>query len=251
MMRKIIVPLTFIGGFLTAIIIGIKITGVFNVILVTKVLMLQLALILGKLLYGLKDLFASKHQHPQPVYNVSPPQPHYYHEPAYIPYGTNYGSFDGSSYGSHPHSSSYASSREDGLTSLNSVRYLQSLNSPQFNHAINKLPSFDSPQQYFQPQPKFGQPQISPFSGIALQAPQQIQYSPQLFNQPYTRLQNVETLDQRILSENLIDDRLQLQNQSPKSSLSPQELTQVLSDAIAQVSLQSTSTPILHAFQKR
>lgn len=200
-------------------------------ILVTKVLMLQLALILGKLLYGLKDLFAGKHQHPQPVYHVSPPVT-YYHEPSYIPYGPTYSSSHGSSsYGSSSYGS-HDTSRDDGLP-------------PQFNHPINQLPSFHQPQQNFQPQAKYGQPQISPFSRIALEAPQQIQYSPQLFSQPYSRLQ---TLDQRILSENLIDDNSQL-IQAPKTSLSPQELTQVLSDAIAQVSAKSSR--ILQAIQKR
>lgn len=192
--------------------------------------MLQLALILGKLLYGLKDLFASKHHHPQPVYHVSPPVT-YYHEPSYIPYESSYSSPHGSS----SHGSSYGnhvSSRDDAL-------------SPQFNHPINQLPSFIQPQQNFQPQAKYGQPQISPFSRIALQAPQQLQFSPQSFIQPYSRLQ---TLDQRILSENLIDDNSQL-IQAPKTSLSPQELTQVLSDAIAQVSAKSSL--ILGAIQKR
>lgn len=246
MMRQIIVPLTFIGGFLTAIIIGIKITGVFNVILVTKVLMLQLALILGKLLYGLKDLFSGKvhHPHPQPVYHVSPPQPHYYHQPAYIPYGpshgssygNSYGSSYGNSYGSQSHASAYASSREDGLSS-------DQFNAPQFNRAINQLPSFNQPQQNFQPQ-------MSPFSGIALQAPQQIQYTPQLFTQPFTRLQSVESYDQRILNDNYIDDNSQL-IKAPKSSLSPQELTKVLYDAIAQVSSRTTASPLLRAIQKR
>jgi hypothetical protein len=269
LMRKVIVPMTFIGGFLTAIIIGIKITGVFNVILVTKVLMLQLALILGKIIYGLKDVFIGKHQQPQPVYNVSPPQPHYYHQPAYIPYGSNYGSnsHGSNSYGSssYPsdsygntyesqslpvHASAYASSREDGLSSYKSVQYPQSINSPQFNRPINQIPIFSQPQTNFQPQAKFGQLQTSSFGGIVLQAPQQIQYSPQLFNQPFRRFPNVETLDQRIFGDNFIDDNSQ-QIRSSKASLSPQELTKVLSDAIAQVSSQSTPSPLLIAIQKR
>lgn len=264
LMRKVIVPMTFIGGFLTAIIIGIKITGVFNVILVTKVLMLQLALILGKLIYGLKDLFIGKHQQPQPVYNVSPPQPHYYHQPHYIPYGPSYGSNShgsygsnsypsdsyGNSYGSQSHASAYASSREDGLSSYKSVQYPQSINSPQFNRPINQIPIFSQPQTNYQPQAKFGQLQTSSFGGIELQAPQQIQYSPQLFNQPFRSFPIVETLDQRIFGDNFIDDNSQ-QIRSPKASLSPQELTKVLSDAIAQVSSQSTQSPLLIAVQKR
>jgi hypothetical protein len=201
------------------------------------------------MIYGLKDVFIGKHQQPQPVYNVSPPQNHYYHQPAYIPYGSNYGSnYGSSSYGgSQSHASSYANSREDGLPSINSA---QSYNSPQFNRPINQLPSFNQPQQNFQPQAKFGQPQMGSFNGIALEAPQQIQYSPHLFNQPYTRLHNVETLDQRILSENSIDDHSQL-IQAPQPSLTPQELTKVLSDAIAQVSSRSTPSPMLIAIHKR
>jgi hypothetical protein len=242
--------MTFIGGFLTAIIIGIKITGVFNVILVTKVLMLQLALILGKMIYGLKDLFLSKREHP-PVYTVQPSEHHYYHQPSYIP-SSSYGSSSygpppsghsygppppissyGSPYGSPSHASPYASSREDGLSGLSSLR------SPQYRSPTNLLTNFIEPQTRLHQQP-----QINPFSGIALQAPQQIQYSPQFNQQPFTRLRQVETLDQRILGENLIDE-------APKPSFSPQELTKVLSDAIAQVSSRTTSSPLLIALQNR
>ena len=243
MMRKVIIPLTFIGGFLTAIIIGIKITGVFNVILVTKVLMLQLALVLGKMIYGLKDIFLSKQQPQQPVY-VSTPEHHYYHQPSHIPsYGqSSYGpsqpygpsssynpssSYGTSSYGSQ---SPYASNREDGLA--------PHYNSPQLN-PINPLHNFN------QPQTDFIQPQVSPFGGITLQTPQKIQYSPH-FNQPFTRLGYVESLDQRILRENMIDDQPAF-----KSSMSPQELTKVLSDAIAQVSSRTTPSPLLRALKKR
>jgi hypothetical protein len=51
-MRQIMLPMAFLGGFLTAVIIGIKLIGIVNMILISKVLMLNMAFALGKLMIG-------------------------------------------------------------------------------------------------------------------------------------------------------------------------------------------------------
>lgn len=45
-------PLAFLGGFLTAVIISIKMIGLVNMVLITKVLMLNIAFAFGKLMVG-------------------------------------------------------------------------------------------------------------------------------------------------------------------------------------------------------
>jgi hypothetical protein len=51
-MRQIMLPMAFLGGFLTAVIIGIKMIGIVNMILISKVLMLNMAFAFGKLMVG-------------------------------------------------------------------------------------------------------------------------------------------------------------------------------------------------------
>lgn len=148
MMRKIMLPLVFMGGFLTAVILSIKFTGLINMILITKVLLLQIALVLGKLAYGAKELFSKF------------TQPHAY----YIPVATH---------GEHPHQYAYAHNND--LYGQQSSFYGQQLPPPAFQ------PQFNQPNNYLinrsqnsQPQWNFGQPQ----SGLPTQTSQQL-------SQPY------------------------------------------------------------------
>lgn len=97
-----VLPITFFGGFLTAMIFGIAKTGIVNMLLIKAVLALQMLLIVGKLAYGAKELLSHKSTGHEIVYypQPSPPVPHY----------TSYGSPPSSSYGAPP-SSSYGWNR--------------------------------------------------------------------------------------------------------------------------------------------
>lgn len=70
MIRNILLPVAFIGGFLTAIILGIKMIGLVNMFLISKLLALNLAVVVGKLVYAKKEL-ASNHYHFSPYHSPS------------------------------------------------------------------------------------------------------------------------------------------------------------------------------------
>lgn len=225
MVRKIMLPLTFMAGFLTAVIFSIKFTGLINMILISKVLMLQLALVLGKIIYGAKE-FLNKFSHPQPYYF---PVAH------------------------REHSYGYSHSKDGDLyqepSNLYGQRYPSPLSSrfglqqqPQFNQPIN-YPI--SRRQSFQPQLNFDRPQSSPFEGISMQTPHQIQTSQsQQFSQPYyqDRSQIYDTLESRLTTENHSGEAPSAMK--PQNSLSPSEMTQLLSDTIALMSTQTTPRSI-------
>lgn len=246
--------MAFMGGLLTAVIISIKFTGLLNLLLITKVLLLQLALVLGKLIYGAKELLETK--------GHGSPTPSYY--PVYVPYGNSHGgsfgaSIGGSFGGSHSASSPHSewAKREDGIKLPYSGQWQpQSIKippayQPQFNDPTNYQFNYNQPRQS---QSDFGQPQTGSFNGITMQVPQSVQFS-QPFNQVRTSSftdpqQNFETLDNRITHENSFESRapeaqpLVATQQSPFSSLSPQEMTKLLTDAIAQMSERTTARSI-------
>lgn len=213
-------PLAFMGGFLTAIILGIKLTGTINMLLITKVLLLQVALVLGKILWGAKELLMKKHDHyPQPFYY---PVPHESHS-----YGSSFGHSRDDSL-SHPPIYYY------GQQPFNQPPSIQQ--QPQITQSTNYLPI----QSYQQPQPNLGQPQPSLFNG----------YSPttQTHSPPYyqdNHLNNLETLETRLTGEGFIGAdaptalKLIGRPQSTSNPLTPQQMSQLLQDAIAQMSLRS------------
>lgn len=87
-----ILPLTFFGGFLTAIILFTAKTGIINMILIKGVLLLQIALIVGKMAYAAKELLTHKARevvyYPQPSSYI--PTPHSSYGPSHPPsYGWN------------------------------------------------------------------------------------------------------------------------------------------------------------------
>lgn len=192
---------------MTAVIISIKMTGLINMLMIKKVLLLQMAIILGKLIYGFKELLMHKQDNHHSY--ASPPQAYY------IPVSHN-------SYGGW-------NSREDDVQS----NYYSGANQPQ-NYPLR--------------------PQVGPYSGYAPQASQQVREASQ-FSQPhyqgrthdYTGSSNLESVDSRILDENGSNNQLYYDLSRPAStinSLSPQEMTKLLSDTLARVSQRTTPSPI-------
>lgn len=195
---------------MTAVIFSIKITGIVNMLLISKVLLLQLGIVLGKIVYGAKDLLLNKHGHHEP------PQAYY------IPVSHGYS-----------HGSSYASSREDDSVP-NFYANQQLINSPgvygqpQFNQHMNYPISFSQPQ----PMP---QPQTGLFSGSA---PKQIRSTPQ-FTQPYYQ---GRTHDASSSSYEMAENAISQELGALQSTLSPQEMTQLLTDAIARMTAARTAS---------
>lgn len=87
LIRQMILPMTFFGGFLTAIIFGIAKTGIINMLLIKAVLFLQMALIIGKLVYGAKELFSHKSTAHEIVYYPQPQPSSHYGSPPSSSYG--------------------------------------------------------------------------------------------------------------------------------------------------------------------
>jgi hypothetical protein len=200
MIRKIMLPLAFIGGFMTAVILAIKMTGLINMLMIKKVLLLQMAIVLGKLIYGFKELLLNKHDHQS---YASPPQAYY------IPVSNGHGGG--------------WSSRED-----------------------------DTQPGYYNQQPNYplayGRPQTVPFSGYSPQASHQVRTAP-LFSQSYNqgRTHDYESIDNQVLGESGSHNQLYYDLSRPAStidSLSPQEMTKLLSDTLARVSQRTTPSPV-------
>lgn len=221
-------PLAFIGGFMTAVIFSIKFTGLINMLLLKKVLLLQMALILGKIIYAAKELLTAKHHSPTSFF------------PVYVP------SHSDDHYGSFSHKTAYLSHPDDDFNQQPSYYSRQS-------PTLHSQPQFNQPTKYplnfNQPQPNIqwnsGQPQTGSFGGIPLQVPQNIQFSQPLNQgQPssYAESQNYESRYNNYVMPQALS--LIGSAQSTTKSLSPQEMTQLLSDAIKQVSSRSNPSPI-------
>lgn len=219
-------PMVFMAGFLTAVIFSIKFTGLINMLLISKVLLLQVALVLGKVLYGAKELF-NKFSYPQPYY---------------IPIA----------HGEHSHSQAYSHSRDDVFYPQATNNYYQQLppplnfpsayqDQPQFNQPINYA---INPSQNLQPHLNFGQPQSGLFDGISMQTPQRIRsYQSQQFSQPNYQDRSYNSVSDT--SHSFLDITPSAEKpQSTTKSLTPQEMTQLLANAIAQVSTRTTQRSI-------
>lgn len=200
---------------------------------------------LGKIIYGAKDLLSYKHQ---PVaYPV-------YSPPTYYPPVTSHHPWIGHDSHSSGFASAYANSRDDFSDlqpsySSNIIRYSQ----PQFRSNIIQ------PQTGLRTQTNFGQPQSGSFSGILMQAPQQVR-APQRpqFGQPFNHAEAqhineaiVEPFDDQSFNQNeiIVGDAPQAQalvQQVPNitPSMTPQEMQKMLSDAIAQMSAKATQQTI-------
>lgn len=227
MIRKMILPMAFLGGFMTAIILFIKVTGVINMLLLIKVLLLQKAMVLGKVLWGMFSIFKSK-------YEGHHESPKYYPYPVYIPHETHGESSYAGAY-SDAHSRKDYNHQPSLFYSQQESNYHQPLfRRPQSYRDV------DQPQINALPQHTFGQPQSGSFSGFPLEPPQQVRYT-----FPYNQLQghgpeNQEALDNRVntgYSWNSASDSQKLRQniENPASSYTPQEMTKILSDVLAQV----------------
>lgn len=193
-------------------------------LLIGKVLLLQVAIVLGKIIYGAKDLLFK--QHPQVQYPVYIPQPYYPHS-----------SHNHQISGHDLHSSLFGSkftSRDDDFAAASSWQ-------PQY-----RSPDSIRPNPNVQLQMNFGQPQGGAFNGIPLQAPQQVRTSN--FNQE--RVQFATPLNNQFFNQNEVREDIPVAQpfvQEPlntKPSMTPQELQKMLSDAIAQVSLKGNQRVI-------
>lgn len=222
-------PLAFIGGFMTAVIFSIKFTGLINMLLIKKVLLLQMALILGKLIYGAKELFTAKYQSSPsfyPVYFPSHSEDHHHH-------------------GSFSHKTAYLSLPDDDFNPQPSYYSQQSHafdSQPQFNQRTSYPLSFNQPQPNIQSQWKFGQ--TGSFDGIPLQVPQNIQFN-QPLNQGHASFAEPQNYESRFNNNVMLQAQSLIGSaQSTIKSLSPQEMTKLLSDAIMQVSSRTKPSPV-------
>jgi hypothetical protein len=262
MIRKIMMPAIFLAGFLTAVIMGIKVIGVINMLLITKVLILNMAVLLGKLFYGkLHGLHGSP-----------PPYHHHHHPPHY--------------YGSH----SYADSRADS----SSLPYRRNFNAPSFasqpgfplqnfyqSTYPNQIPLvFDQPQSAF-PQ-NFNQPSITPqqpptnfqsqphnsnpFGGIQIHIPQQVPTAPAVSNQVRQQPQNQAPLISRFSSPSdpNLREGMQPLSTAPAAEIQMNDLQElprptimspldILNDALARMGEKAASgeSPSLARFKRK
>lgn len=263
MMRQILVPAAFIGGFLTAVIIGIKIIGVVNMLLISKVLMLNVAFMIGKLFY-VKTFAHDKVQH------------HYYNHqnPVYSPYGS--GSY----------ASSFSKRADDSelpyrMNFYQPTGFAQNYNQiPNINNNFNELlqhyptsqqqrPQFIQPPSNFQPQAQmnFIQPQNSndiqrsnPFSGMQMQIPQQQQSAPAAGNQ--YRQPQLTSFDQFNSPQSTIR-RNYYNNNNEVTSLSDIEMANlreipttispldILNDALARMAAKKSSDMPVTRFKRK
>lgn len=77
MMRKIMLPMAFLGGFLTAVILAIKKISIVNMLLTSSVLMLNLAFMFGKIMVSKALWFHHEKFQNQPNYHHN----HWQHSP--------------------------------------------------------------------------------------------------------------------------------------------------------------------------
>lgn len=284
MMKNILLPVAFIGGFLTAVIFSIKAIGIVNLFLISSLLALNLAVIVGKLVYAKKLGHGASQTHYHSHFNQQ--QPSYPSYPAYIPYG------------SHPgggYSSSYAHSRvDDGLpfgrnfdnqptfepkesfsnqipafqnqASLNFNQ--QSINS-QYPTALNSLQEPQEPPSYFQPQMNEIPQNINNIRNNQVQ--QQQQLTSNSFNQRlFSRLHALNN-DMSFMSNDIQSTvptfeitttpssgvkMINFQEIKPQSSFSPLEMEKILTNALARISeskrvVPTTALPSVLRFKRK
>lgn len=204
MMRQIMLPMAFLGGFLTAVIIGIKMVGIMNMLLISKVLMLNVAFALGKLMVG-KALWLHKSQHG-----------HHHHDPW------------ASSYSSPP--LLLDRNDDDDLTPYEKLKQNQPIHS-----TFNQQPSYfiSPPQQYpmvLGAQPLTLQPQVAPTN-----------FQPQMSfiqRSPYQMHPTVDNLS--FSQDNLLSGhktRLYYNQQQPQqvTKMTPVELDQFLTNTLSRL----------------
>jgi len=289
MMKNILLPVAFIGGFLTAVIFSIKAIGIVNLFLISSLLALNLAVIVGKLVYAKKLGHGASQTHYHSHFNQQ--QPSYPSYPTYMPYG----SYPGGGYSS---SYAHANSRvDDGLpfgrnfddqptfepkgsfsnqipafqnqASLNFNQ--QSINS-QYPTALNNLQEPQQPPSYFQPQMNTIPQNINNIGNNQVQ--QQQQPTSNSFNQPLNRLfSRLHALnnDMSFMSNDIQSTvptfeitttrssgvkMINFQEIKPQSSFSPLEMEKILTNALARISeskrvVPTTALPSVFRFKRK
>lgn len=226
MIRKMILPMAFLGGFMTAIILFIKVTGVINMLLLIKVLLLQKAMVLGKILWGMFSIFKSK-------YEGHHESPKYYPYPVYIPH---------EHHGESSFAGAYADAHSRGDYNHHPNLFYSQQESNYHQPLYRRPQSYrdaDFSQTNISPQHIFSQPQSGSLSGLPLEPPRQVQYTFPYNQQPQSS-ENREVSDNRLNTGytwgSASDPQKILQHiENPGSSYTPQEMTKILSDVLAQV----------------
>ncbi|XP_070499453.1 uncharacterized protein [Chironomus tepperi] len=260
MMKNIFLPVAFIGGFLTAVIFSIKAIGVINFFLISSLVVLNMAVIVGKLIYAKKIGYGASQTHYHSHYNQQlPPIPSYQPHPTYGSYGPSYGPSYGSNIGglSPPW---HADNRVDDK--LRFGRYLEHKPSiePVYEDNIpfssNQIPTFQAPLNSLQ-QPQLNTiPQNNPFGRIQTQSPQQVQQqqpTSSSFNQPLNQLYS-QLHDMRYLNNDIPAfetattpssgiKMINPQEIKPQSTYSPLEMEKILTNALAQISESKRTAP--------
>ncbi|KAG5678672.1 hypothetical protein PVAND_008324 [Polypedilum vanderplanki] len=225
--RKLLVPAAFLAGFLTAVILGILIIGVINMLLVAGVLILNLAVILGKLFYAKMEKYGHHGHHHRPYEygsyayadsraDAGLPFPRNFNSPSFPgQFQPNFNSFPGqpnfNSFPGQPNFNSLPFSGQPGFQSpAFSNQIPQGFNQPTFPNQIpnfNQQPQSAFPQTFnqqpsitpqqpptnFQPQPQ--NINSSPFSGIQMQTAQQVSNAPNELVQPLNQVQMNDQLN--------------------------------------------------------
>ncbi|CAO1353948.1 unnamed protein product [Diamesa serratosioi] len=215
--RQMLLPMAFFGGFMTAVIKAIFFTGLLNMKLLAVGVMLKLALIIGKLLYAGKIAFSGeKHGSSQAQY---PAYPAVFY-PIPLPSQSHSHDYHSSHYDSELHRSDeniYGAQQSN----YQHVPYQQA---PQPIYKQNQQPVYQQTQQYYQPQQSYQQP-------------------------TYQSYDQQQSPNEHLTNGNYFDD-----TKASLAALSPLEMTKILSEAIAKMSA-ATQTPTsqqrLHHQRKR
>lgn len=226
--RQLLIPMAFFGGFMTAIIKAIFFTGLLNMKLLAVGVMLKLGLIIGKLLYASKIAFSSgdKHGSSYPQFQAFPAV--FY--PIPVPSQSHSHDWHSSNYGSELHRS------DENLYEAQQSKYqhIPYQQAPQPIYKQNQQPVYQQTQQYYQPQQSYQQPT---YQQPLLQQPTYQSHSQQSSNELFKEKTS-------LVNGNYFDD-----TKASLSALTPIEMTKILSEAIAKIS--ATKAPIAPTSQRR
>lgn len=217
--RQLLLPMAFFGGFMTAVIKAIFFTGLLNMKLLAVGVMLKLALIIGKLLYASKVGFSGGDKH-----GSSYPQFQSFPAVFYpIPFPSqSHSHLTHDLHSSHYDSELHRSDENIYGAQQSNYQHIPYQQSPQPIYKQNQQPVYQqNQQQYYQ---SYQQP--------LLQQPTYQTYSQQSSNELFKEKNS-------LVNGNYFDD-----TQASLAALTPLEMTKILSEAIAKISAtKSTSTP--------
>lgn len=224
--RQLLIPMAFFGGFMTAVIKAIFFTGLLNMKLLAVGVMLKLGLIIGKLLYASKIAFGGE-KHGGSSYPQFQSFPAVFY-PIPVP-SQSHSHFSHDSHLSHYDSELHRSDENIYGAQQSNYQHIPYQQSPQPIYKQNQQPVYQQTQQYYQPQQSYQQPTY-----------QQPTY------QSYSQQSPIEPIQQKnsLVNGNYFDD-----TKASLSALSPLEMTKILSEAIAKIS--ATKSPPAPTSQRR